>query len=105
MCGCGWVCAGVRWCAQVCTGMHGKCKGVRGCAGVHGYAWIMNFQTRFLTSADFNMYPKQFFLLLIWAFEKIVAIFATLHLETLSEQLPKKLRESIICTLMSKVYI
>ena len=50
------------------------------------------------------MYPKQFFLLLIWAFEKIVAIFATLHLETLSEQLPKKLRESIICTLMSKVY-
>ena len=61
-------------------------------------------ETRVLTSVDFNMYPKQFFLLLIWAFEKIVAIFATLHLETLSEQLPKKLRDSIICTLMSKVY-
>ena len=80
------------------------CEGVV-CAGLCGNEFSEYLlETRVLTSVDFNMYPKQFFLLLIWAFEKIVAIFATLHLETLSEQLPKKLRESIICTLMSKVY-
>ena len=90
VCGCAWVCAGVRRCAQVCVGVH-RCAwvdaGVCGCvyAGAGGCAriWVVGcrcawvcacvrdefseflLENRVPTSADFNTYPIRIFLLLL----------------------------------------
>ena len=80
--GCAQVCVGVLEYAQVCAGLHGcvlMWMGVREfaqlCVGVRKYVWVcmgvrwsggINFQntlleTRFLTSANYNMHPLRIF--------------------------------------------
>ena len=70
--GCAQVYAGMRRCMQVCarvfTGVHG-CAWV--CVGVPGHArlcvwdefseYLLELETRFLTSANYNMHPLRIF--------------------------------------------
>ena len=51
VCGCAWVCVGVRGCAWVCVGVRGcawVCVGVRGCACVQAWVYVKRSQYPFL---------------------------------------------------------